>query len=130
MARTFFGGEVFRDLFIPALRRQMDYLDHAVYHVDGIGAFAHVDALCEIERLQAIQILPGDGKPSPLHYMDVLKKVQRAGKNLHISLASGEVQAALEQLSARGLIINTSCGTEREARELLANVERWSVDRG
>lgn len=124
------GPEIFRELFIPSLRRQMDYLDYAIYHVDGIGAYAHVDALCEIERLQAIQILPGDGKPSALHYMDVLKKVQRAGKNLQFYLDPGEVQEALRQLSARGLIIHTWCNTEREARELLANVERWSVDRG
>ena len=124
------GPEMFRDLFIPALKRQLDYLDHAVYHVDGVGAFAHVDALCELERLQAIQILPGAGKPSPLHYMDVLKKVQRAGKNLHITIEASEVKPALEQLSARGLFIETQCRTESDARQLLADAERWSVDRG
>ncbi len=124
------GPEMFRELFIPVLKRQLDYLDHSVYHVDGIGAFAHVDALCELDRLQALQILPGAGKPSPLHYMDVLKKVQRAGKNLHISIPPEEVRPALEQLSARGLFIGTSCRTEGEARTLLKNVEKWSVDRG
>ena len=121
---------MFRDLFIPALKRQLDYLDHSVYHVDGIGAFAHVDALCELERLQALQILPGAGKPSPLHYMEVLKKVQRAGKNLHITIPPDEVKSALAGLSARGLFIATSCCTEAEARELLRSAEAWSVDRG
>jgi len=124
------GPDMFRDLFIPSLRRQMDYLDYSVYHVDGIGAFAHVDALCEIERLQTIQILPGEGKPSPLHYLDVLKKVQRAGKNLHIGIPPEEVRPALEQLSARGLFIHTWCGGETDARRMLADAERWSVDRG
>jgi hypothetical protein len=124
------GPDMFRELFVPALKRQFDYLDHAVYHVDGIGAFAHVDALCEFERLQAIQILPGAGKPSPLHYLEVLKKVQAAGKNLHITIGPEEVRAALEGLSARGLFIETWCETEAEARELLENAGRWSVDRG
>ena len=122
--------QMFRDLFIPGLSRQLDYLDHAVYHVDGIGAFAHVDALCELERLQALQILPGAGKPSPLHYMDVLKTVQRAGKNLHLTLPAAEVKPALASLSARGLFINTSCTTEGEARDLLRCAAEWSVDRG
>jgi hypothetical protein len=124
------GPDMFRELFIPALKRQLDYLDHAVYHVDGIGAFAHVDALCELDRLQAIQILPGAGKPSPLHYLDVLKKVQAAGKNLHITIGPEEVRPALESLSARGLFVEGRCKTEAEARELLKNAERWSVDRG
>jgi hypothetical protein len=121
---------MFRDLFLPAIERQTQFLDHTVYHVDGIEAFAHVDALCELPRLQALQILPGAGKPSPLRYMDTLKKVQAAGKNLHISIAPEEVRSALEQLSARGLFIATGCRTEAEARQLLQNAARWSVDRG
>jgi hypothetical protein len=95
-----------------------------------VNAFAHVDALCQEPRLQAIQILPGAGKPSALHYLDVLQQVQRAGKNLQMYLAPEEVQPALDVLSARGLFITTHTRTEAEARELLRNAERWSVDRG
>lgn len=121
---------MFRDLFLPAIEKQTRFLDYSIYHVDGVGAFRHVDALCELPRLQAIQILPGAGKPSPMHYMEVLKKVQAAGKNLHIGIPPEEVKPALEQLSARGLYISTWCGTESEARRMLKDVERWSVDRG
>ncbi|HOX06746.1 MAG TPA: hypothetical protein PK280_10105 [Planctomycetota bacterium] len=121
---------MFRDIFLPAVARQTEFLDQTVYHVDGVGNFNHVDALCELPRLQALQILPGAGKPSPLHYMDVLRKVQAAGKNLHISIPAQEVRPALEQLSARGLFIATSCETEEEARALLRNAEKWSRDRG
>ena len=121
--------EMYIDIFLPAIEMQINYLDHTIYHVDGIGNFAHVDALLELPRLQAFQIAPGAGKPSPLYYMDILKKVQKHGKNLHISIPVAEVQIALDELSARGLFINTSCDTEEEARELLKNVEKWSVDR-
>jgi hypothetical protein len=124
------GPEMFRELFLPIIERQTRYLDHTVHHVDGVGNFAHVPALCELPRLQAFQIAPGAGKPSALHYMDTLKVVQKAGKNLEISLAPEEIQPALEQLSARGLFISTWARTETEARELLKNAERWSVDRG
>lgn len=122
--------QMFRNIFLPTIEKQTRFLDHSVYHVDGIGAFAHVDALLELPRLQAIQILPGAGKPSPLHYMDVLKKVQAAGRNLHISIAPGEVRHALEELSARGLFIQTGCDDEDSARALLKDVARRSVDRG
>jgi hypothetical protein len=119
---------MFEDIFIPAIERQLEYLDHSVYHVDGVCAFAHVPALCELPRLQAIQIHPGAGKPSPLHYMDVLKYVQSKRKNLQISLSPHEIEPALAELSSRYLHISTWCHSEAEARELLRNVERWSHD--
>jgi len=124
------GPAMFRELFLPAIRRQLDFLDYAVYHVDGVGNFAHVETLCRLERLQAIQILPGAGKPSPLHYLETLRQVQRAGRNLHITLPAEEVRPALELLSARGLFIQTWCRTEAEARTLLDQAEHESVDRG
>lgn len=121
--------KMFSEIFLPAIEMQTEYLDHTIYHVDGIGNFNHVDALCQLPKLQALQILPGDGKPSPLHYMDVLKKVQTAGKNLHIAIPPNEVEAALTQLSSRGLCIRTWCGTEDEARDLLEKCKLWSKDK-
>jgi len=119
---------MFRDLFLPVIERQTRFLDHTVYHVDGIEAFAHVPALCELPRLQAIQILPGAGKPSPLRYLDTLRCVQKAGKNLQISLPPEEVEPALRELSARGLFISTWTATEADARRLIENAGRWSRD--
>jgi len=120
--------QMFREIFLPAIERQTQFLDHCIYHVDGVEAFAHVEALCELPRLQAIQILPGAGKPSPLHYLDVLKQVQKSGKNLHITIPAEEVETALAELSAQGLFIATSCATEGEACWLLKMVEKWSRD--
>jgi hypothetical protein len=117
---------MFEDIFLPALQLQIGQLDYVVYHVDGIGAFVHVDIICSLPGVQAVQILPGAGKPSPLHYLDVLKKVQRAGKNLHITISSDEVRPALELLSSRGLFIDTTCESEDEARDLLALAGQWS----
>ena len=123
------GPQMFRDIFLPVIRRQTEFLDHSVYHVDGINAFRHVDALCELPELQALQILPGAGKPSPLHYAETLRKVQQAGKNLHISIPPQEVESALAQLSSRGLFIGTWARTEKEAKRLLRDAERWSKAR-
>jgi hypothetical protein len=121
--------ELFRKIFLPVIERHTKFLDYSVYHVDGINAFRHVPALCELPRLQALQILPGAGKPSPLHYLDTLRYVQKAGKNLTISIDSTEVEEALSLLSARGLIIYTSCETEAEARDLIEKTKKWSKDR-
>ncbi|MDD4366077.1 MAG: hypothetical protein PHV38_00200 [Eubacteriales bacterium] len=122
--------KMFIDIFIPSIELQTNYLDYTIYHVDGTGNFAHVDALLELPKLQAIQILPGTGKPGPLYYLDILRKIQSSGKNLHITLEPNDIETALELLSARGLSIETVCSSEEEAQVLIKNVERWSVDRG
>jgi len=119
----------FREIFLPVVEIQTQFLDHTIYHVDGIGNYAHIDALCELPRLQALQILPGAGKPSPLHYMPELKKVQAAGKNLHITIPADEVETALRELSVKGLYLATRCSSVEEAEALLANVKKWSRER-
>lgn len=124
------SSEMFRELFLPAIEFQTIFLDYSIYHVDGVESFRHIDALCELPKLQALQILPGAGQPSALHFMDILKKVQESGKNLQIYLKPHEVEQALEQLSARGLLIMTRCETESDARDLLNIAEKESVDRG
>jgi hypothetical protein len=121
---------MFCEMFLSAIERQIHFLDYSIYHVDGIAAFRHVDVLCELPQLQALQIVPGTGQPSPLQFMDVLQKVQASGRNLHISIPPDQIEQALSLLSARGLFIQTSTKTETEARDLLKQAERWSVDRG
>jgi hypothetical protein len=118
--------KMFADIFLPSIELQVNYLDYSLYHLDGVGAFAHVDALLALPKLNGIQVVPGAGKPSALHYLGLLKKIQHAGKNLQIFLPADEVQSALDSLSARGLYITTSCKTEAEARHLLAMAEKWS----
>jgi len=118
--------DMYRDVFYDALARHLEMLDYSLYHVDGVSAFRHVDMLCEFDRLNGLQILPGSGQPSPLHFMDVLKKVQAHGKNLHIGIPAKEVPAALENLSSKGLFIATTCNSEEEAKALIKYCEKNS----
>ena len=118
--------DMFKALFLPAIRVQTEFLDYSIHHVDGVGNFAHVPALCDLPRLGAIQILPGAGQPSPLHWMELLKYVQSRGKNLWIGLEPQEVRHALEELSSRGLMMQTHCATEEEARRLVEQAGAWS----
>jgi len=121
--------DVFERCFLPAIEMQTRFLDHTVHHVDGIGHFAHVDALCSLPRLQAVQILPGTGKPSPLAFPETLLKVQRAKKNLHISISPEEIKPALAMLSSRGLMLETWANSREQAEDILRYVEKHSVAR-
>ena len=117
---------MFRELFLPVIEWQTRFLDCCIYHVDGIAAFAHVPALCELPGLRALQIVPGAGKPGALHYMDMLREIQAAGKGLELHLTPDEVGTALEYLDPQHLFIRTYCPTEEQARRLIREAERWS----
>ncbi|MCL2664753.1 MAG: hypothetical protein FWE82_04000 [Defluviitaleaceae bacterium] len=117
---------MFEDIFIPSIEAQASFLDRTVYHVDGVPAFAHVPAICELPRIQALQILPGAGGRNPLYYMDTLKYVQAKGKNLHIGIPPGDVETALTELSAKGLYIATWAGSEDEARQIIKTAEKYT----
>ncbi|MHC4982120.1 MAG: hypothetical protein ACYTF6_02995 [Planctomycetota bacterium] len=120
----------FRECFVPALEKWTDYLDHAIYHLDGVGAFHLVEELCKIDGVEAVQVLPGAGRPGPLEFINVLRTIQRMGIGLHISISQCEIPRALSQLSSRGLMIHTSASSETEARQVIEEASRLSVDRG
>lgn len=117
---------MYEQIFMDPLLKMIDHLKYSLYHVDGIGCFNHIDLLCSIKKLNGLQILPGAGKPSPLHFTKELKKVQAAGKNLHITIPADEVKDALEMLSSKGLYIETRCSSRQEADDLIQCVEKWS----
>jgi len=113
---------------VPA-RVEDRWFDHCVYHVDGIGNFVHSDALWELPRLQATQIPASAGKPSPPHYVDVIKNAQEAAKNLHTSTPANEVEIALSELSAKGLYIQTWCGPRPRQRSSSGTARSGRKDR-
>jgi hypothetical protein len=123
------GPETFRDLFLPFIRKQTEFLDYSLYHLDGVDAFRHVDALLELPRLGAIQVIPGPKTPGALHFVSMLRKIQDSGKRVFIDLMPDEVEPALKHLSARLLYIRVLQTTEDEARQLERNAETWSVNR-
>jgi hypothetical protein len=81
----------FREFVQPSLRKQCRQLDHSLYHLDGPDAIKHVDALMEIEELDALQWTCGAGKPDGAseNWYIIYDKVRKAGKSLWIQLYDG-----------------------------------------
>ncbi len=71
---------MFKEVFLPALQKQAEFLDFPIYHLDGPGAIKHLDSILEIEKIKAIQWVPGDGTPRVLHWLPLLQKIQKTGK--------------------------------------------------
>ena len=103
--------------------------EYSVYHMDGPDELKHLDSVLALPDLKTIQWTPGDGQPgggSPL-WFPYYERIQRADKCLIlVAVDPGDIENLLATISSRGLHINTSVGTQGEADDLLAEVERWT----
>ena len=86
--------EDFRKYIQPSLRSQSENVDHVLYHLDGPAAIKHMDALMEIEGIDALQWTSGDAGPDgTLPEWDVIyDKAIAAGKSIWVKVYSGEFE--------------------------------------
>jgi hypothetical protein len=77
-----------------------NYVDRSIYHLDGPDAIRHVPRLLEIEKLDCIQWIHGAGQPSAIHWLDLLRQIQRGGKSVQVLYAPdhGEEEDTVECL--------------------------------
>ena len=81
----------FRACIQPSLRQQAERADCVLYHLDGPDAIKHMDALMEIEGIDALQWTSGDAGPDgTLPDWDVIyDKAILAGKSIWVKVYSG-----------------------------------------
>ena len=112
-----------REFVIPAIKEEASFLDHCVYHYDGKEALGHLDDILAIEEIDVIQWVPGDGQPRTIEWMDLLKKIQKAGKGLWIyDWTCQEIEDHFKELSPIGLVFSVVAASQDEADQLLINV--------
>lgn len=121
------SAQTYKGFILPEIVSQAKWLDHTIYHLDGPGAIQHLDMLLEIPELGGIQWVPGAGALPPKDWPDLLKRVQSAGKLLWLDAAKDDIEPILEFLSPKGIMFNTWCASEEEARDLLKKAETWTA---
>lgn len=86
--------EDFRRYIQPSLKTQAEKADHVLYHLDGPAAIKHMDALMEIDGIDALQWTSGDAGPDgTLPDWDVIyDKAIAAGKSIWVKVYSGEFE--------------------------------------
>jgi 5-methyltetrahydrofolate--homocysteine methyltransferase len=109
---------------VPALEYETSCLKHNVYHYDGPGALTHLDEILAIKGIDVIQWVPGSGQPRTVEWMDLLKKIQKAGKGLWLyDWTPEEIKTHFKELDPRGLYFDTWTKTPQEGEELIAYVK-------
>lgn len=116
-----------KEFIIPMVRKEAAYLERSIFHFDGPKAVDKLDLLLDIKELDGIQWVPGEGAPTAVHWLPMLKKIQNKGKVLYIYSSPEEVKELVNNLEPKGLIINVShvFKNEYEADEFINRVEKW-----
>lgn len=113
--------EHFRKFALPWLEYEASCLDHAVYHMDGPGQLRHLDDLLALPRIHTIQWIPGAGQPTAPAWLDMLRRIQAAGKSVQVLVTGEELKAIYRQLAPEKTYYWVlDCASQSEAESLLA----------
>lgn len=115
------GNGMFRQFVLDTLRRDTEKLSRLIYHLDGVGELNHLDDILALEKLDAVQWVFGDGKPGPMHWLDVYRKIRAAGKEIMIVGRPGDYLDALNELHGAPYTTHFMSAADRELAEAVAS---------
>lgn len=125
---TMFSPAMFRRFVVPALREQCRYLDYSMYHLDGKEQFCHLDALFEIEELDAIEWTPNANLPlggDPQWY-DLYRRILAAGKSVQAYFVrADEIVPLLDAVGGEGVYVLGLFRDEAEVEKVLEGIEQF-----
>jgi hypothetical protein len=100
---------------------------HVWYHLDGQSAWQHLDRLCSLPYIKVIQFTPMSGtEPNGPAYLDFYRRIQAAGKIVHIQLPSENVAPLVKALDPARVCYDTNCSNAAAADALLVSACRWT----
>ncbi len=120
--------EDFRRFALPYLREQCQKIEYTLYHLDGVAAIRHLDAILEIEELNAVQWSSGEGEPQGGDecWYDMYKKILATGKSLMPCWVEiSQLRSLLDSIGADGLNILMHFKTEKDIDEALRIAEAY-----
>lgn len=115
------------DTFVkPELAQSCKRLTHAFYHLDGPGELPHLESLLEIDELDGVQWVPGDGQPPITEWPEVHRKISDAGKKIQIWGGPETLDTIADQIGrADNIVVIGGVGADRRDK-----VERWMAGYG
>jgi hypothetical protein len=119
---------MFKKFVIPYLRQSCRFLQNSLFHVDGHQCLGHVDALLEIEDLDAIEWTPDPQVPpgGSSHWYDLYRKILNAGKSVWVAnIDVNDVIPLLDAIGGQGVYLNVISANGEELQE--ADCERLAT---
>lgn len=112
--------DMFRRFCLPHIVDMVDVLEYPMYHLDGMGAIGHLDALLDIVGLRVIQWVPGAGHERIDRWYDLIRHVLDRGKSIQVFAEADEIPGLVAAVGTRGLLVTVTNPTREGLRELQA----------
>jgi hypothetical protein len=127
-AAAMLSPKMFRKFVAPFLSEQCQWLDNSMFHLDGHQCICHLDALLEIEELDAIEwtadpVVPSGGDPT---WYPMIKRILAAGKSVQIvDVKAGDVEPLLDSVGPKGLYLHVNIANQKEYEAVLATGDKF-----
>ncbi len=119
------GPAMFDEFFKEYVEAEAASVERAIYHLDGPGALQHVPSICASSHLEAIQWVPGAGRPPVSEWPELLQDIQRRGKGLWLNPGNpAEAEKLMRALKPEGCLYCMWCSSREEAETVVRLAER------
>lgn len=109
-----------RQYVIPSIQQEAQHLVHNIYHYDGKDALGHLEDVLALREIDCIQWVPGAGQPRTIEWMELLHKIQDAGKSLWIyDWTAEEIKQRYKELRPELTAFSLYVNSQDEAEELV-----------
>jgi hypothetical protein len=118
----------YRRFVQPFIREQAQRLDFSMYHLDGVDAIRHLDAILEIEELNAIQWTPGVGQAQggDPKWFDLYRRIRAGGKSIMPCWVEvGELAPLLDAIGPDGVNALMHFESQRDIDEAIVIASRY-----
>ena len=123
---TMVSREMFNDIRLPSLKREMRHFDQNVFHVDGKGVANHLDALLDCDEIQGYQWVQGVGNDRPImQWLPLIKRIQDRGKGVIVDLQVSELEPFIDAMRPEGIYLCIDESDPETQREILKRLLKW-----
>jgi hypothetical protein len=119
--------EMFEQFIVPELDLAGEAFGKLWYHLDGQSAQHHLPRLLSLPYVRVIQFTPmASTPPNGPAYLDLYRRIQQAGRIVHVSVPVEHVEPLCRSLDPGLLCLETSCPSATAAAELLQAARGWT----
>lgn len=123
---TMISEEAFREFALPSIVKETQHFRHNIFHVDGKGVARHIDALLEVDTIQAYQWVQGVGLDRPIgQSLDFIRKIQDKGKGVIVDLQTDELESFMREMTPQGIFLFINEPDEQVQQEILKRLGGW-----
>jgi hypothetical protein len=94
--------EMFREFALGEAEKEASFYDYTIWHLDGTAEFKHIDDICAIKNLHAIQYIDEKGR-DPMEFEHIWERILGYGKSLLFSCNTKYAEGLIKRFGTRGI---------------------------